>query len=291
MISIPQRLLHESFITVLLRSPQALFLQKELNTSASNRQSYIAQHVLTCVQEGEQHIRSDNGHQIIVQAGEMAVLRRGLYTVTDLVSKKNAFRANLAFFEEDIFSSLPFTTNISHSSLLRTGLSSKKFPTPLPLTFFWQSLTAWLHSVPNPNTTVQHIKVQEFFALLASSEAISSVFSVIKSERKATQNIRQFMEEHYDKPLSVADYAYLTGRSESSFRREFKTRFGTTPRQWIIRQRLEKAHDLLENTPKDVTQVALEVGYENISHFISEYKKQYGHTPKQRPAITSVQLP
>ncbi|MEO0334335.1 MAG: AraC family transcriptional regulator, partial [Bacteroidota bacterium] len=108
MISIPQRLLHEHFIKVLLRSSQALFIQKELNKSNGNRKSYISRHVLTTVLEGEQHILSNDGYNIIVRAGEMAILRRGLYTVTDLISKQGSFRANLAFFEKEIFSSLPF---------------------------------------------------------------------------------------------------------------------------------------------------------------------------------------
>ncbi len=220
----------------------------------------------------------------------MAVLRRGLYTVTDLISGQGSFRANLTFFEEDIFSSLPFATNTAYSSSTSTELSGEKFPTPASITLFWQSLIPWLHTISSPNAALQHIKAQEFFALLAASEVISSVFRVVKSERKAAQNIRQFMEEHYDKPLSVADYAYLTGRSESTFRREFKIKFGTTPRQWIIQKRLEKANSLLQTTSKDVTQVAVDVGYENVSHFISEYKKQYGYTPKQRPTLTTVQL-
>ncbi|MEO0333599.1 MAG: AraC family transcriptional regulator, partial [Bacteroidota bacterium] len=177
-----------------------------------------------------------------------------------------------------------------YSPPISTELSGEKFPTPASITLFWQSLIPWLGTTPNPNTALQHIKAQEFFALLATSEVISSVFRVVKSERKATQNIRQFMEDHYDKPLSIADYAYLTGRSESTFRREFKIKFGTTPRQWIIQKRLEKANSLLQTTSKDVTQVAMDVGYENVSHFISEYKKQYGYTPKQRPTLTTVQL-
>lgn len=96
------------------------------------------------------------------------------------------------------------------------------------------------------------------------------------------------MEIHYDKPLTVEDYAYLTGRSESTFRREFKARFGIPPRQWIIRKRLEKAYELLESTNWEVAQVAEAVGYDNVSHFISAFKKEYQRTPRQKSLSTKV---
>ena len=89
------------------------------------------------------------------------------------------------------------------------------------------------------------------------------------------------MEQNYDKPLKVEDYAYLTGRSESTFRRDFKQYFDTTPQQWLKEQRLEKALRLLQKQEMSVTQVAYEIGYENISYFIRAFKGKVGLSPKQ----------
>ena len=88
------------------------------------------------------------------------------------------------------------------------------------------------------------------------------------------------MEENYLNNLNIHDYAVLTGRSISSFNRDFKRLFGTTPKKWLISKRLNKSHELLNTTKLNVTQIAMEVGYENISHFIEAYKKTYGETPK-----------
>ena len=89
------------------------------------------------------------------------------------------------------------------------------------------------------------------------------------------------MKQNYDKPLKVEDYAYLTGRSESTFRRDFKQYFHTTPQQWLKEQRLENALRLLQQQEMSVTQVAYEIGYENISYFIRAFKGKGGLSPKQ----------
>jgi AraC-like DNA-binding protein len=65
------------------------------------------------------------------------------------------------------------------------------------------------------------------------------------------------MEKNYDKPLKMEDYAYLTGRSLSTFRRDFKAYYDLTPRQWIKEKRLEKAVQLFQEKEKSVTDVFL----------------------------------
>ncbi|MGB3589681.1 MAG: AraC family transcriptional regulator [Tunicatimonas sp.] len=267
---------------MLVQSPEAILLRKVLEDSMDGRQSYLSKHVITTVMQGEQSIQDDGGNTIRIQAGQSAVIRRGLYTVNDFISTDGRFEAYLLFFEDSLLSSSGLVNGLTPLPENSTVQPWGKFLTPPPVRLFWQSLLPWLREIPNLTPILQNIKIQEFFALLATNRSATLVAEITRAENRPQQNIRQFMADHYDKPLSIADYAYLTGRSESTFRREFKVKFGTTPRQWIIRQRMEKANDLLQATQHDVTQIAFRVGYENVSHFISEYKKQFGHTPKQQ---------
>ena len=108
-----------------------------------------------------------------------------------------------------------------------------------------------------------------------SKAFISSLVSSIQK-----RSIKKFMEENYLNNLNINDYALLTGRSISTFNREFKSLYGTTPKKWLITKRLNKSHEILKNTNLNVTEVSMEVGYENVSHFIDAYKKTYGITPK-----------
>ena len=95
------------------------------------------------------------------------------------------------------------------------------------------------------------------------------------------RNIKDFIEYNYDKPLKIEDYAYLTGRSVSTFRRDFKSQFSTTPQRWLKEKRMEKALQLTHQGQLSVTQLAYEVGYENVSYFIKEFKAYVGVSPKQ----------
>ena len=92
---------------------------------------------------------------------------------------------------------------------------------------------------------------------------------------KQKRDIELLMLEHYDKNLTIADFADLSGRSLSTFNREFKLRHNKTPKQWLIEKKIFKAKELLDEG------FSVEVGYHNVSHFIKAYKSIYGKTPKE----------
>ena len=61
----------------------------------------------------------------------------------------------------------------------------------------------------------------------------------------------------------------------------FKSFYDITPQKWIKEKRLEKALNILSQKEISVTDLAFEVGYENISYFIKEFKNKVGQSPKQ----------
>lgn len=102
MLSIPNRLFDESFINTFFRSPNLSIIKKDLSNNALNRNSYISQHVISVVFEGEQRIHTYDGELISARAGEMLCLKRGFYTVTDLISQGKGFLSYLIFFDDEI---------------------------------------------------------------------------------------------------------------------------------------------------------------------------------------------
>jgi AraC-like DNA-binding protein len=77
------------------------------------------------------------------------------------------------------------------------------------------------------------------------------------------------------------DYALLSGRSLSTFHRDFKRYNDITPKQYLLDLKLEYACDQLKNSDKPVSEISYDIGYENVSHFIKAFKKKYNTTPKQ----------
>lgn len=79
--------------------------------------------------------------------------------------------------------------------------------------------------------------------------------------------------------LSVEDIAGFTGRSLASFKRDFKRISNLPPQRWLIEKRLKVAHDKIRNEKRKISDVYLEVGFKNLSHFSTAFKKQYGFSP------------
>ncbi|OJJ21612.1 hypothetical protein BKI52_13950 [marine bacterium AO1-C] len=283
MILIPQRLLNQPFMQQILSDGESYILRKRLNEPALNREGYISKSVLSMVLKGEQKITTYDGHMIHIPAGSMMFIPKGMYNVSDLLSGKGTsnkgFESVLFFFDD----------NITGGFLLGKGLEAGeqqewpdayRFKHTEGVQAYLQALSA---IVPKMNVIKEEFVRVKMYELLYLLDAMDENFIhfLNQSLLGTPRNIKTFMEANYDKPLKVEDYAYLTGKSISTFRREFKTRFDTTPQKWLMDKRLTKAHEMLISSEISVTQVALETGYENVSHFIKEFKKKYQMTPKQ----------
>jgi len=88
-----------------------------------------------------------------------------------------------------------------------------------------------------------------------------------------------FMEKNFLQTLSMDEFASYSGRSLATFKRDFKKISVQSPQKWLIEKRLQVAHDLIKIGHKKVSDIYLDVGFKNLSHFSSAYKKMYGQPP------------
>ena len=131
----------------------------------------------------------------------------------------------------------------------------------------------------------------ENLASLKITEAISILREIDKSVDSVLANfddpgkidLIRFMERNFMFNMSMEKLGYLTGRSLSTFNRDFKKHFRTTPQKWLTEKRLELAYYYLTQKKKKPTEIYLEVGFEDLSHFSFVFKKKYGVSPGQLP--------
>lgn len=90
----------------------------------------------------------------------------------------------------------------------------------------------------------------------------------------------RFIEENFcTGDLSIGDIAGKSGFNVRYFSRLFNKFTGSNPYEYITRMRIDKSKLLLKNTYMPVSEVAAEVGFENINVFIRDFKKFTGTTP------------
>ena len=90
-----------------------------------------------------------------------------------------------------------------------------------------------------------------------------------------------FMEQNFKFNLPLEKFGYLTGRSLTTFKKDFKKAFGSPPGRWLTRKRLELARYQLTEQHRKPSEVYLETGFEDLSHFSFAFKKQFGYSPTQ----------
>jgi AraC-like DNA-binding protein len=92
-------------------------------------------------------------------------------------------------------------------------------------------------------------------------------------------DLESFMNRNYMYNVPAAKFAMLTGRSLASFKRDFEKVFHTSPGQWLLQKRLMEARYLISQKGRKPSDVYLDVGFENLSHFSYSFKKAFGVAP------------
>jgi AraC-like DNA-binding protein len=121
-------------------------------------------------------------------------------------------------------------------------------------------------------------KITEALAILRSLDPHSDrVLANFAEPGKV--NLVEFMEANYLFNLPLSTFSYLTGRSLTTFKRDFRKAFQLSPQRWLTQKRLALAHYQLATTSRKPVELYLEVGFENLAHFSFAFKKQFGYPP------------
>jgi AraC family transcriptional regulator of arabinose operon len=90
-----------------------------------------------------------------------------------------------------------------------------------------------------------------------------------------------FLRENLPQNFSVGEVAKQVGLSLSRFARLFREQVGETPQQFVERERIARAQELLLLTGRSITAIAEEVGYENPFYFTLRFRKRTGVSPRE----------
>lgn len=126
--------------------------------------------------------------------------------------------------------------------------------------------------------TIASLKIKEAISILRLlDEETDSILSNFEEPGKI--DLGGFMEKNFMFNMPLEKFGYLTGRSLTTFKRDFNRTFNITPQKWLTQKRLELAHYQLAEKNRKPVDVYYETGFENLSHFSYAFKKHFGYSP------------
>lgn len=289
---IPHSLYAIKHLVPLLSDGRSSILHKTLHHSLVNMGKYVTMPLIVYLLQGRQVIRDGEGVDHVIEEDHLVFLPKDVYFVSDFVADSGPFEALLFFVDERLIEQCLQTLAAPRGArqglprpdgqrthVLMANPQIRQYMTSLRDVYQGKAHTAALLA----------LKLQELLHLIAMQDQSLGFVEALVHERalRARRQITDFMDQAVAHHLTVADCAALTGRSVSTFIRDFKKAYDTTPHQWLMGQRVDQAHRLLTEQNIGVNQAAQAVGYDNVSHFIKAYKRKFGVTPKQAKALKS----
>ncbi len=155
-----------------------------------------------------------------------------------------------------------------------------KFNSSSMLTSLFEGFRSYWLVGDHPEEAWLKMKVLEAVRILSriNQDAYAALFDFADRWR---QDIMDFLEHNYMYELSIDEIANYTGRSTATFKRDFKKLSDLTPRNWLIRRRLQAANLLITTTSLPINRIMTDVGFKNFSHFSRAYRQLYGCSPSQ----------
>jgi len=244
---------------------------------AHTYEQFVPENLLAYQISGQTQIYHHKG-EMVLKEGQILLARRNQFAKSIKIPAKNkAYQcisvlltnARLQQFalDSDIFCNEKYHGN--KNILLETNSMLKDY---------FLSVLPYVQPGKSVSKKLASIKVNEAIQLLLEMRPDLKSFLFDFSDPHK-QNLEEFMLKNFHHNAPIKHFARLSGRSLTSFKRDFAETFKTSPGSWLKDKRLSEAYYLIKKKSQNPRDIYLELGFENLSHFYTAFKQKYGHTP------------
>lgn len=241
-------------------------------------EQFIAEHFFLYLTKGT--INGYDGHaHYTLKRGECCLVRKNHLARYNKQKENDAFEKAVVIFDEAFLKRFQ-----ERHSIQASGYFSNEAFIPIQknklIPAFLQSLTPLLNTAGKINSTFSDKKREELLLLLLQTDpALANVLFDFGIPGKI--DLEAFMNRNFRFNVAIRRFAWLTGRSLTSFKKDFEQIFQDTPGRWLVKKRLQEAYFQMDRKGRKASDVYLEVGFEDLSHFSFAFKKQFGFAPSQ----------
>lgn len=281
MVKVPTALVSCDASQATLELEGCSVVQQCVHSTGASGTMYLEEHLLLFVLGGTN--KMTYGRQTyVVQKNEMILLKKATavqYEKAGDPDNDNIYESMMFSLKDDILKSFLSTAEIDIPKIKAEGeIKSEVYPMNEYLVAFVHSLKPYFNNQSGMNPGQLRLKMMELLYDVAEYNK-NVFFQILQLHQPVRTDVRQVMEQHYASPVNLEELAYLSGRSLSSFKRDFQSIYNTSPASWIREKRLSKAKEMLESTQMSVTDICYSLGFENVSHFSRIFKAHHGQSP------------
>ena len=238
---------------------------------------YIKSNILIFVRRGvkQLHLKDET---LDIDENSILFLRSGNYIMTEVLDQY--YEAMLFLYEDNLLLDFINKYNLNPKKIPNDQSSILKIDNTSELkTLIDTTCSYFTNDISNKEEIIK-LKLEEAFLNILNSSSKDEFENLLASIYESNYFKIQ-VEKEFSYDDNILDLASKLKLTNLGFREKFKDVFGQTPKKWQTQKRLEKAKILLETTDKNVSEVCVESGFDNLSWFIQVFKKQYNQTPKQ----------
>jgi AraC-like DNA-binding protein len=240
-------------------------------------EQFIPQHVFGCTLSGTSEVYHD-GKIHLFKEGDFRFIRKNqLSRFIKVPPPGGEYRSISIYIDHETLKNISDEFNLHMERPYRGENVVHLKPNDL-LTYYFDSLAPYMTGTHGTRDALTSLKVREAIMILIETnpELKDALFDF---NEPGKLDLEEYMNRHFQSNVSLDHFAYLTGRSLSTFHRDFRKVFNTTPGRWLLKKRLNEAYYQIREKGLNASDVYLQVGFEDLSHFSSTFKKAFGIAP------------
>ena len=214
--------------------------------------------------------RSDRGSSLL-SAGSLLLINAG-----------RAFECSHRHGEGDRCLSFQFGAELFARLAHEAGAARAVFDCDrLPPLRAFAALAARAQLVAGGQETFEEIALELAGAVVQEAGQARQGVAATSGDPARIARVLRYLELTTAAPHSLSELARVAGLSPYHFLRTFKSVTGITPHQWVLRARLRDAAQRLVTSRESITNIALDVGFEDLSNFIRSFRAEFGVSPRR----------
>ncbi|WP_422090960.1 helix-turn-helix domain-containing protein [Tenacibaculum ovolyticum] len=269
----------ESYLKIKGEIPDLFVYDFKMTENLIKTKVNLNSHMFSFLQKGKKQVHFADT-SVLVDNSQSLLIKKGNCLWTELLDTDEIYYCKLLFFSDKKIKEF-LQKHVKYNSKIQETPSYFTIENDSYIDSYLNSLATIMAAPVAFMNTLLTVKFEEL--LLYLTNKYGEVFenylkSLIEEE---TSPLKKTIEKNLYTSLSLEEIAFLCNMSLSTFKRHFIKEYDQSPGKWFRDKRLLRAKELLETSSIKVSDIYLDLGYNNLSNFSSAFKTKFGINPSE----------